>query len=199
MSTGTPAANRTSSLGGNLFAQALEKARGSAQPNSDDPLSQPYPESKSLTVTEQAEKAKRQRETLAQHLRVAPVNEHHVFSLKEQKVKQDLERTRKMLYAQMQQEHLQRQELEIPVMGEITSQGTEGKGLKHYFIKLLKEWKLVVKSELRNNESWDFAAKGKREKGPPGNPQIKLKSHHRTRAVHAGADNLDSAVSNSGG
>ncbi|MBT3250132.1 MAG: hypothetical protein HN846_04195 [Candidatus Pacebacteria bacterium] len=140
----------------NLFGEALARAGGQI-PQESNPEDL---EKKQADLKKEQKKAELRKKL---HDQVNPVDQKDIFSANKERTKKELEEVRKELKILAREISKFYKEVDIQTTQGITTQGTEGTGLKSYF-QNLKAFIMLLTQKVKSARTWMRAQKSKQQR-----------------------------------
>lgn len=172
-----------------LFSDALARAGGSMGKDfSDIDGDKNAPDNFDPFKQHEDSIRKQQHEALRRklHEKVNPVDTHAVYVAKEERVKKELDETRKEIKSLLMEIKTTQTHLDIEATKVIVTQGTDGTGLIN-FLQKFRAFVMLLKKQIRSARTWMQQAqakqsKKKRRKGAPG-LEVSGQKYEQTKTV----------------
>lgn len=164
----------------NPFSEAL--ARTGGRTVSDDEFSgdNQFDQDEQLRLQqEQIEKQKKDALRAKLHREINPVETVDIFSQREKRVKEELEKTREELKLLAKDIAKLRNDLDIETMKQVVTPGLEGKYYVSFFQKL-RAFIMLLRQQIKSASTWTSQMHKKKKKKGPGSAFVQ----QSTKAVH---------------
>lgn len=175
---------RTPAPGISPFAQALESARGG---QGGDQFNDGFPsmENGRNSLDEQQrmlDQQKKERLRSQLHRQINPVEQTDIFNAKQAQVKKQIDDIRHELKLLSDEVEAFNKDVQITVMANVATPGTEGKYYFTFFQKL-KEFIILLREKIHSARTWATTMSSKKKKRKGAGMEISGKSHEQTATV----------------